>query len=440
MEVACRRDLMSGSDCGWVDKVQWTGQVPPPPQGPLPTVWDQLSYSYDPAGRRIEKKYDGTTVVKYLYDGSHCLAEYDGNNNLLRKYIYGPAVDEPISMIDVEHASATYYYHFDGLGSVIALTNSSGATAVLYEYSVYGQVAASDPNHPNRFLFTGREFDEETGLYYYRARYYHPEIGRFLQTDPINYGNAMSAYGYCRNNPVIRVDPSGECDFTVGMGYAYAPTGWDYMVPRYNRKDLPGRPHYRYLVYQYGNGSGHPVWYGDASSVWAWVTKDASFVESMREAIINLANGERNWYLAYHMSECNEPETKYYALASLSGIAFNYQTDWTHYLIHGLVAVYGDLKITISDRGATVKIEGYWLGYDWMDLHPDQYAFDEGAAEFEEYYDRYSWMIGLTEAEPYPLYLDLGFRSVTVSFPENGDPTISGWPSMPYVPPPGGRG
>jgi hypothetical protein len=110
MDLECWRQnrAESGSDCGWVDKVQWTGQVPQPPQGPLPTVWDQLSYSYDPAGRRIEKKYDGTAVVKYLYDGDHCLAEYDGNNNLLRKYIYGPAVDEPISMIDVEHSNATY--------------------------------------------------------------------------------------------------------------------------------------------------------------------------------------------------------------------------------------------------------------------------------------------------------------------------------------------
>jgi RHS repeat-associated protein len=97
-----------------------------------------------------------------------------------------------------------YYYHYDGLGSVVALSNSSGNTIQTYEYSVYGQVAASDPNLTNPFMFTGRRFDFETGLYYYRARYYNPYIGRFLQTDPVGYG-----YAYCSNNPLSYIDPFG---------------------------------------------------------------------------------------------------------------------------------------------------------------------------------------------------------------------------------------
>jgi RHS repeat-associated protein len=70
-------------------------------------------------------------------------------------------------------------------------------------------VAASDPNHPNPFLFTARRFDSETGLYYYRTRYYSPYIGRFLQTDPAGYTDGMNMYACCRNNPVACVDPSG---------------------------------------------------------------------------------------------------------------------------------------------------------------------------------------------------------------------------------------
>ena len=79
----------------------------------------------------------------------------------------------------------------------------------VYEYDVYGQPAAADPGHPNRFMFTGREFDKDTGLYYYRARYYNPTIGRVLQTDPIGYDDGMNWYAYCRNNPLRFTDPSG---------------------------------------------------------------------------------------------------------------------------------------------------------------------------------------------------------------------------------------
>jgi RHS repeat-associated protein len=106
--------------------------------------------------------------------------------------------------------AGTYYYHFDALGSVVALTNSSGNTVEVYEYDVFGRVGATDASHPNRFMFTGREFDRETGLYYYRARYYNPQIGRFLQTDPIGYGDGMNWYAYCGNNAVNCNDPLGE--------------------------------------------------------------------------------------------------------------------------------------------------------------------------------------------------------------------------------------
>jgi RHS repeat-associated protein len=92
----------------------------------------------------------------------------------------------------------------------VALSALSGDTVQSYQYSVYGQVAASDPNFTaNPYLFTGRRFDYETGLYYYRARYYNPYIGRFLQTDPVGYADGINWYAYCGNNPVGMVDPSG---------------------------------------------------------------------------------------------------------------------------------------------------------------------------------------------------------------------------------------
>ncbi len=121
--------------------------------------------------------------------------------------------------IDVAANNAAYYYHFDGLGSVVALSNSDGDSCQSYEYSVYGQVAASDPNFiANPYMFTGRRFDIETGLYYYRARYYNPHIGRFMQTDPVGYDNGINWYLYCGNNPLGFVDPYGLASGQVVTG------------------------------------------------------------------------------------------------------------------------------------------------------------------------------------------------------------------------------
>ncbi|MFH1715827.1 MAG: hypothetical protein ABIF19_00625 [Planctomycetota bacterium] len=98
----------SGADHGWVDFIQWTGAT----QAPDPANWDEIKYKHDVAGRRVEKKVDGYTT-RYVRDGDHIIAEYDGNNNLLRKYIYGPGIDQPVSMIEVDDNNAAYYYHFD---------------------------------------------------------------------------------------------------------------------------------------------------------------------------------------------------------------------------------------------------------------------------------------------------------------------------------------
>ena len=151
--------------------------------------------------------YDQNTIIR--------IAEYDGNNNLLRKYIYGPGIDQPVCMIEPDE-SETYYYHYDALGSVVALSDSSGDTVQTYEYSVFGQPAVEDINHPNPYMFAGRRFDIEIGLYYNRARYYNPFIGRFLQADPIGYGDGMNLYRYCQNNPLNCLDPTGTIPQATG--------------------------------------------------------------------------------------------------------------------------------------------------------------------------------------------------------------------------------
>jgi RHS repeat-associated protein len=113
----------------------------------------------------------------------------------------------------MEKNSAMYYYHADGLGSIVALTNASGSVAQAYTYDSFGNITSGTPTITQPYTYTGREYDPETGLYFYRARYYDPKAGRFLQRDPIGFKGGINQYVYVSNKPVNFVDPYGlsEC-------------------------------------------------------------------------------------------------------------------------------------------------------------------------------------------------------------------------------------
>src|ERR1700688_418839 len=150
----------------------------------------------------------GPTI--YLYDGmganSNVIEEIDSSTNVLARYVQGAVVDEPLAEIQ---GSTTDYYEADGLGSIASLSNSAGALATSYVFDSYGKLTASTGSVTNPFQFTGREFDSESGLYYYRARYYDSTVGRFLSQDPSWFVDGPNLYPYVRNNPIGYFDPTG---------------------------------------------------------------------------------------------------------------------------------------------------------------------------------------------------------------------------------------
>jgi RHS repeat-associated protein len=181
-------------------------------------------YIYDATGRRVESITDpaGTiTTNLYFYDGDRIIEEQNPAGSTLATYTYGNYVDEVLTM---DRGGQTYYYHPDALWNVTALTDSSGNVAERYTYDAYGGVTVLDQNYNplplnpwgtphsavlNRFLFVGREFDEEFGIYYYRARFYDPIKGRFLQRDPLEYADDLNLYKYVDDRPQYATDPFG---------------------------------------------------------------------------------------------------------------------------------------------------------------------------------------------------------------------------------------
>jgi RHS repeat-associated protein len=178
-------------------------------------------YKYDPFGRRIEKKVTsgGTvTTTKYIYDGMNIIAEYNANNQLTTKYVQGPGIDEHLS---IQKGGNVWYYHTDGLGSVTAMTDSAGAVIQTYSYDSFGNIVNQTGSIQQPYIYTGREYDSETGLYYYRARYYDTITGRFISKDPIGFRGGLNLYAYVGNNPVNFIDPYGLAGWPtlIGLGY-----------------------------------------------------------------------------------------------------------------------------------------------------------------------------------------------------------------------------
>jgi RHS repeat-associated protein len=137
-------------------------------------------------------------------------------------YIRSLNIDEPLARIESD--GTLRYYHVDALGSVIALSDENGVVMTTYAYDPFGNVVVSGEASDNPFQYTGRENDG-TGLYYYRFRYYSPELQRFISEDPIGFLGGVNYYSYVGNDPVNWVDPWGLIVLYCNRG-AHGPLGW----------------------------------------------------------------------------------------------------------------------------------------------------------------------------------------------------------------------
>ena len=163
------------------------------------------TFRYDPFGRRIQKSGPlGTT--NYLYSGPNLEEEVDSAGNVLARYAQGLTVDEPLSEY---RSGGANYYEADVLGSITSLSNSSAALANTYIYDSYGNVTASTGTLINPFQYTGRDYDSESGLRYYRTRYYDSSNGRFTSEDLAGFAGGLNFYRYVGNSPIRFLDPYG---------------------------------------------------------------------------------------------------------------------------------------------------------------------------------------------------------------------------------------
>lgn len=163
------------------------------------------TFAFDPAGRLYQSSVGGAPV-RFQYSGVQLVAEYDGAGAVLRRHVPGLGLDDVVTSYAGPGTGSRRWLLADERGSVLTEANESGAAGTINLYDPYG---VPDSGNVGRFQYTGQAWLAEAETYHYRARSYLPEIGRFLQTDPIGYAAGANLYGYVGGDPANFVDPLG---------------------------------------------------------------------------------------------------------------------------------------------------------------------------------------------------------------------------------------
>ncbi len=193
-----------------------------------------VRYAYDGEGRRISREVDGV-VTRYVWDFGELAAELDGDGAVVARYFHGGGLDQALGM---ERGGVFYGYVRDGRGDVVGLLGPGGALVASYEYDDFGAPLAEAGDVENPLRFQARPHDPLTGLSYFRARWYDPAEGRFIEPDPVK-GNrrlpaSMHPYVYAHGDPYTTHDPTGavaaisygfiSSQFVVGNASADVPS------------------------------------------------------------------------------------------------------------------------------------------------------------------------------------------------------------------------
>jgi RHS repeat-associated protein len=171
---------------------------------PSNVITTTTTFRYDPFGRRIQKNSE-----IYVYDRANIVEDLNTSGTVTKRYVWSLNTDE---LLGVWHGGEDTTW-LDALGSVTKLSHPGKGGQIPsanYYMDSWGNFEnGTTENYYNRYRFTGREFDQETGLYYYRSRYYDPQQGRFINEDPVHFAGGVNFYQYSGNNPVNSTDPTG---------------------------------------------------------------------------------------------------------------------------------------------------------------------------------------------------------------------------------------
>jgi RHS repeat-associated protein len=166
----------------------------------------RVNYTYDALGRRVQRISTSNGTTKFVYDGPDVVRDLDGSGNAIADYLNAPGIDNKLRQTVSNTAS---YLLTDHLGTTRSLADATGNVISGLSYDSFGNIGSGPSS--TRYTYTGRELDTDTGLMYYRARWYDQSQGRFISEDQWAFGR-INLYSYVTNNPLSYVDPLGEQD------------------------------------------------------------------------------------------------------------------------------------------------------------------------------------------------------------------------------------